>query len=87
MVAIVEKKDKMKRPPMKAPRVGAVAVMTDPTHTPMHPTKIGHRRPCQSATHANRAPTIWPISAGIGQPEPAFQNLARGSGRGDGLEA
>jgi len=58
MVAMVEKKDKTKRPPMKEDRVGAVAVMMAPTQVPAQPTKMGSRRPFQSDTQVNKAPTI-----------------------------
>lgn len=58
VVAIVEKKESRNRPPINAGIVGATDVTMAPTQVPTHPTKMGHRRPCQSDTQQKKAPVI-----------------------------
>jgi hypothetical protein len=58
LCAIVEKKDSTKRPAMKPPRVGDVAVMMEPMHTPRHPTKTAGRLPFQSESQMKGAAAI-----------------------------
>ena len=63
--AIVEKKDNTKRPAMKPPRVGDVAVMMVPRQTPKQPTKIADRRPFQSESQMKGAAAICPTYRSI----------------------